>query len=487
MKKNRTQKHFATAFQAAPLQYLNPDQMQSIHDTSLHVLKECGAVVHCEEAVDLLARAGAEIQDGKRVFLPAKLVEKSIRSAPAAVTIYNREGKPAMVLDDTNVYYGSGSDCPNILDHETGARRDFLYKDVEDSVRLVDALPYIDFTMSNGLAADIDQRIQYQHKYAAMIRNTTKPQVITASDVGALNDIVDIAACVRGSRSAVGEKPLFVLYDEPTSPLIHTREAIEKLLFMAEHSLPMNYAPGMMAGATGPMTMAGAIALANAEILTGLVIHQLKNPGAPFVFGAGMSPIDMQSMQPTYSAPEAMMTQAGLCQIGRSLYNLPTWGFGGCSASKVPDEQAVNEAATYIMMAGWMGTNIVHDVGYLESGLTYSFELLVLCDEFIGQVRRMMDGIPVNAETLAVDAIKRVGPGGSFLGDEHTLNHFRENWSPDLTDRQTYDRWQAKGAATMGQRAKAKIKDILERHTPQALDAEAEVGIERILERVGGQ
>ncbi len=483
MKKNRIQKHRAAAFQAAPLQYLNPDQMQAIHDASLEILKECGTVVHCEEAVELLSQAGADVQDGKRVFLPQQLVEECIRSAPGSITIYNRDGEAAMVLEDTHVYYGTGSDCPNLLDHRTGERRDFLYSDVEDSVRLVDALPYIDFTMSNGLASDIDQSIQYQYKYAAMIRNTTKPQVITVSDVGALSDIVDIVACVRGSREAVSEKPIFVLYDEPTSPLIHTREAIEKLLFMAEHRLPMNYAPGMMAGATGPMTIAGAIALANAEILTGLVIHQLKNPGAPFVFGAGMSPIDMQSMQPTYSAPEAMMAQAGMCQLGRSLYNLPTWGFGGCSASKVADEQAVNEATTYIMMAGWMGTNIVHDVGYLEFGLTYSFELLAMCNEFIGQVRRMMDGISVNTDTLAVDAIKRVGPGGTFLSDDHTLAHFRENWHPELTNRQTYDRWHVKGATTMRQRAEEQVIDILENHQPKALVPDIDASIQSILDR----
>lgn len=486
MRKKMIQKHLATAFQAAPLQYLTPDQMQAVHAASLQILKECGSVVHCEEAVELLAQAGAEIQDAKRVFLPPKLVEESIRSAPAGITICNRDGDPAMALEGTNVYYGTGSDCPNLLDHASGERRDFLYSDVEDSVRLVDALPYLDFTMSNGLAADIDQSVQYQHKYAAMIRNTRKPQVITAANVDVLRDIVDLAACVRGSREAVSAKPLFVLYDEPTSPLIHTREVIEKLLFMAEHRLPMNYAPGMMAGATGPMTVAGAIALANAEILTGLVIHQLKRPGAPFVFGAGMSPIDMQSMQPTYSAPEAMMAQAGLCQIGRSLYNLPTWGFGGCSASKVPDEQAVNEAASYIMMAGWMGTNLVHDVGYLEFGLTYSFEMLMLCNEFIGQVRRMMDGIAVNAETLAVDAVKRVGPGGTFLSDDHTLQYFRDNWSPDLTNRHTFDRWQARGATTMRDRAKQKIDDILANHAPPAFDADVETCIDRILERVGG-
>jgi trimethylamine--corrinoid protein Co-methyltransferase len=258
---------------------------------------------------------------------------------------------------------------------------------------------------------------------------------------------------------------------------VHINEVMEKLMFMAEHNLPTNYSPGIMAGGTGPVTMAGAIAQANAEILTGLVIHQLTSEGAPFIFGAGMSPMDMQSMQPTYSAPEAMMTQAGLCQIGRCLYELPTWGFGGCSASKLAD---------YLMMAGWAGTNLVHDVGYLEFGLTYSFDLLVMCNEFIGQVRRMMAGIQVDRENLAVEAIKRVGPGGHFLGDVHTLDHFRENWQPDLTDRRTYQDWQSRGAKSMGQLAKEKIKERKESHQPQPLSRDVEAEIDKILKRAKG-
>ena len=238
-----------------------------------------------------------------------------------------------------------------------------------------------------------------------------------------------------------------------------------------------------MAGATSPVTMAGAIAQANAEILTGLVINQLQNPGAPFVFGGGMSPMDMASMQPTYSAPEAMITQAGLCQLGSSLYNLPTWGFGGCSASKVADEQAVNEAATYMMMAAWMGTNLVHDVGYLEFGLTYSFDLLCMCDEFIGQIRRMMEGIRVDREHLAVDVVKRVGIGGHFLSDDHTLNRFKDNWQPGITDRRTFEKWEEQGETTMGQRAKLRIEGILENYVPEALPDEVNTKIDDVLKR----
>ena len=470
-------------FNSTPLEYLSEEQMGDIHSASLDILEDCGTVIHHEKSIDLLHQAGALVKDDKHLFIPSSLVESAIRSAPSRVTIYDRNGRPAMFLEGRNVYYGTGSDCPYLLDSFSGERREFLSGDVEDAVKLVDALSNIDFTMSNGLAPDFPAELQYQYKYALMIRNSTKPQVITAADKTSLNDIVDIAAAAVGGREELSRKPIFVLYDEPTSPLVHISEAMEKLMFMAQHNLPTNYSPGIMAGGTSPVTMAGAIAQANAEILAGLVIHQLTNSGAPFIFGAGMSPMDMQSMQPTYSAPEAMMTQAGLCQIGRCLYELPTWGFGGCSASKLADEQAVNEAATYIMMAGWAGTNLVHDVGYLEFGLTYSFDLLVMCDEFIGQVRRMMEGIRVDKENLAIDSIKRVGPGGHFLSDDHTLDHFRENWQPDLTDRRTYEDWKTRGAKSMGQLAQEKIKKIMEIHQPQPLSPEVDAEIERVLER----
>ena len=473
----------AKRFNSNPLEYLSEEQMRDIHSAALEILEDCGTRIHHPKAVDLLRQSGAQVRDDNHVLIPGAMVDAATRSAPSTVTIYDRNGAAAMCLEERNVYYGTGSDCPYLLDSFSGERRDFLSADVEDAVRLVDALPNVDFTMSNGLAPDFPAELQYQHKYAIMLRNSTKPQVITAADKTSLNDIVDMAAAAVGGRDVLSRKPIFVLYDEPTSPLVHMSEAMEKLMFMAEHNLPTNYSPGIMAGGTSPVTMAGAIAQANAEILAGLVIHQLTNPGAPFIFGAGMSPMDMLSMQPTYSAPEAMMTQAGLCQIGRCLYELPTWGFGGCSASKLADEQAVNEAATYIMMAGWAGTNLVHDVGYLEFGLTYSFDLLVMCDEFIGQIRRMMEGIQVDKENLAVEVIKRVGPGGHFLADKHTFDHFRENWQPDLTDRSTYEDWQSRGSKPMGQLAKEKIEKIWQSHQPEPLLPEVEVEIESVLER----
>jgi trimethylamine--corrinoid protein Co-methyltransferase len=470
------------SFKAPPLEYLDREALERLHHGVMAILETVGSVVHSTRALELLQANGADLDASGRVLIPERLVLKCLDTAPGRVMIHDRSRNPAMDLSGTHVYFGTGSDCQYILDPATGRPRDFLFGDLVDAVRLSDSLKHIDFIMSMGLAKDLPQGSAFQRKYLAMVRHSAKPQIlITGPDLRSLEDIVTMASLVAGGPDSLARHPLFLLLIDPTSPLVHSGDAMEKLLLMARMRLPVVYAPGIMAGASSPVTVAGAVAQAAAEILTGLVVHQLASPGAPFVFGGGMSPMDMKSSQPTYSAPEAMVAQAGLTQLGRSLYGLPTYGFGGCTASKVCDTQAVNEGATYLMMSAWMGTNLVHDVGYMEFGKTYSLELLTLCDETIGQVRRMMEGIPVDDETLALSAVRRVGPGGTFLTDPHTLKHFRENWQPDLTDRRTRGTWEKQGATTMEQRAARKIRACLESHRPDPLDPDLDRRLEAVV------
>ncbi len=470
-------------FNAPALSYLSDDDIANIHHASIKILEKTGSKIHHPGVFDLLKKKGAKVSSDNRVYIPGTLVEWAVEKAPSQIIIYNRDKKPTMFLEKNNVYYGTGSDCQYLLDMETAEPKDFTFKEMQNAVRIADSLPYIDFLMSMGLAPELEDTVAFQKKYWAMLKYSIKPQVlISGPDINVLNDIVEMASAVAGSRESLCEHPSFLLLIDPTSPLVHSREALEKLVFMAENRLPAIYAPGIMAGATSPVSIAGAIAQANAEILAGLVIHQLTHPGAPFVYGGGMSPMDMQSGQPTYSAPEAMMAQAGLCQMSRDFYHLPTWGFGGCSASKICDEQAVNEACTYNLMASWMGTNLVHDVGYIEFGITYSLELLVLCNEFIGQTRRMMEGIVVDDEHLALDAIDRVGPGGTFLTDPHTLMNFKKNWQPDLTDRRTRNLWHKNGGLSMKEQVQKRIKSILDTYYPDPIDGKIVQKIKSIIE-----
>lgn len=443
-------------------EFFSPEDLHMLHAGALEILENVGSELQHEGARKLLEEAGAFVE-GTRVYLSPGMVENALKTAPSRVLIYNRQGEPAMDLSGRNAYFGTGSDCMHLRDSFTGERRFFTESDMIDSVRLTEALPNVDFLMSVGMIESIDPRYQNQHQYANLIKYSSKPQVVVAFSKESLDDIVELAAAIApGGREELKRKPRFVLYTEPTSPLVNTFEAIDKLMYAAENLIPSNYAPGMMAGATGPVTPAGAITLAAAEVLFGLTIHQLVKPGAPFVFGAGMSNIDMKSMQPSYSSPEAIMTQAGLCELGRNLYHLPTWGFAGCCSSKLADTQAINDASTYIWTAGLTGTNLNHDLGYLEFGLTFSFDLLVMCDESVGQLRRLMDGIPLTRESMALDAVREVGPGGDFISSEHTFEHFRENWMPGVSDRNTFERWSELGATSMEERCKLKIQSILE-------------------------
>ncbi len=455
-------------------------QAQHIHAASSRILEETGMVIHHLEAVELLRQAGAYVEGENHVYFPAWLLEQALRTAPSRVTMYDRMGRPAMYLEGSNTYFGTGSDTLNFLDPFSGERRSWRTEDVAAATRVCDALPNIDFVMSMGLLSDVEKRMINREQYAIMIQNTTKPQVVISEDGDTLRDIIEMAAVAVGGKERLRQKPLLMSYTEPTSPLQHPAESIDKLLVAAEYGMPTNFACGGMAGASVPTTVGGALVQANAEALSGLVIHQLKRPGAPFIYGYGNSPMDMRTMQAVYGTPEAILFQGGLVDLAH-FYNLPCWGYAGCCNAKVCDEQAVMESTMFTLMGALQGCNIMHDVFYMEFGLTGSLELLLISNEAIGRARRIQRGIDTDPAHLAVEAIQRVGPGGNFLGDEHTAQYFRENWQPDLSDFNNYENWTLNGSQTMAERAREKLKYLMEHHHPEPVPAEVKEQIERIL------
>ncbi|WP_243174577.1 trimethylamine methyltransferase family protein [Desulfofundulus sp. TPOSR] len=459
---------------------LSVKQIQEIHSASCRILNEVGVVVHHDEAAELLKKAGAYTDGSGRTYLPDSLVEWAIRTAPSRITVYNRLGSPAMWLEGSNVYFGTGSDTLYYIDPFSGERRPWTRDDVAAAVRVVDALPQIDFVMSMGMPGDVDKRMNNRVQYALMIKNSIKPQVVIAEDSDTLADIIEMAAAAVGGREKLRHQPIFALYCEPTSPLQLPYESVGKLLLAAEHRVPVNFACGALAGASTPVTVAGTVTQANAEALCGLVVHQLKNPGAPFLYGYGNSPLDMRTMQAVYAVPEALLLQGCLCDLAR-YYALPSWGYAGCSSSKVFDEQAVVEGTMFTLTGALQGCNLMHDVFYIESGRTGSLELLVLTNEVISRVRYFLRGVDTSPEYLAVEAIKRVGPGGNFLADDHTADHFREGWQPDISDFNGYEAWAAAGAKTAGQRIREKIRKILDTHQPQPLAPDVEKKIDDIV------
>lgn len=458
-------------------------QCEEIHMATLEVLERVGVLIHHPKALELAKKAGAFV-DGERVKFPAGLVEKCIRSAPSRIVLCDRDGNRKMFLENNKSYFGPGPTVNYTLDPFTGERRYPTINDTYRASRVMDALPNIDFQMDFGTARDVQTDIADVLMFEAMVNNSTKPIVhwgFTSSNYRAM---VDMAIAVRGSLQELQNYPFICFYSEPITPLTHDVDAIEKTMFMAEHFLPCINTPAPLAGATGPATMAGNIVLANAECLSGLVIHQLTREGAPFVMGGVVTIMDMATTQITYSSPEFSLMAAGMTNMAQ-YYKIPMFSTAGCSDSKCVDQQAGIDIATNCLMAALSGGNIVHDVGYMESGISTSLLQLVIADEVIGQVRQIVKGIEVNKNTLAVDVIEKVGPGGHFMAEEHTFNNFKKEWwFPSIFNRGRFDDWTAQGQPDLAELAKKKLQNIIDSHQPKPLNAEVKNKIKEIASKL---
>jgi trimethylamine--corrinoid protein Co-methyltransferase len=462
---------------------LSDGELEEVFSACLAVLERTGVKVLCEEAAALLAEAGAEVGDDDVVRIPSHLVKRALATAPSHIHVYDRNGRPAMALEDGKVYYGPGPTCPNLLDARTGERRPFVKQDGADTARLCDALENIDFAMSLGAISDVRASLADVHEFDAMVRETTKPIITWSFGLNQLKDIYEMCKAVAGGERKFGRRPFAIFYAEPASPLIHPREALEKLLFCAEQRIPLIYTPCALAGATATATLAGVLATAAAESLSGLVVHQLKRAGAPFVMGGVVSVMDMTHGVLAYGAPELALLSAAYAELARHV-GIPMFSTGGCTDAKTVDQQAAVEGALSLLMAGLSGANLVHDVGYIEGAMTGSHEMLVMCDEVLGMVKHMVRGMRVDEEHLGLEVIEKVGPMGQFVGEEHTRRHFREEfWRPRLISRHRHHVWEREGRPDMGARVRARTLELLDTHRAEPLPAEVRAKLDEIAAR----
>lgn len=469
------------SFGTVQFQRISPEQCRKIHNASLEILIRTGIQLHDEEAVNLLEEAGAFVADGNRVRIPAGLVEKALSTVPKRVTLYNRYGTQALYLEDYRCYYGTGSDCLYIIDHRTGERRLSILKDVEEGIRLCDALPHVDFVMSMFHPSDVDPRNSAPYQMEVMLNNTTKPIVFVTQDFQGCVDSVQMAEAVVGGADALRQKPSVACYINVTSALVHNKEALQKLLYLAGKGLPMTYVPVLTGGINAPVTPAGAIALNNAAMLTGLVLSQLKREGTPFIApGMGIGALDMRSMVTVYFDPDFR----GLATAMAHYYNLPSFSFGGISESHIVDQETSAEAAISLFHETLFGANLIHDLGYLEGGLTGSFVQLVICNEIIQYLEHLMTSIEVTDETLALDLIDELGPEGEYLSHDHTMAHFRKIWIPDLFVRNDRETWANAGSKSLKQRATDRVEEILAEHEPDSLPEDVAQAVKAVVQRV---
>jgi trimethylamine--corrinoid protein Co-methyltransferase len=442
-----------------------------IHDGVLEVLETTGMTLQHPEALKRLAEAGCPVAGDQVVRVPRRLVEAALQSAPRRIPIFDRQGEPAMDLGGRRGYYGTGSDLLSRLDPATRERRPTRLEDIRSAARLCDALPNIDFIMSYAHPHEVDPARCYLESFRAMLENASKPIVNTADSRRDLGAMWEIAKILRGGAAALRDKPYWIQYDEPISPLKHPFKSVDKLLFCAETGMPVIYSPAPIAGSTAPMTIAGHVVQGLAECFFGLVIHQLTAPGAPFLMGIGPAVLDMATSQCSYNAPEYLLSLMAMVEMSKH-YDIPNWGYAGTSDAQIPDTQAGFEGGLLTFLSALSGSNLNHDVGYLDFGLTGCLEWVVIMDEIIDQIRRLQRGIPVNPETMALTVIAEGGRKGQFLTHPHSLKHLRGvQWRPRLMNRQGYDRWAQAGAPSLADKAAERARRILETHRPRPVPA----------------
>jgi len=454
---------------SASLQVLTESQIRRLIAAAMEILERTGVVYLDDEAVATMKKAGCYV-NGNRVRIPFKLVEKALQTVPRKVTLCNsRSGKRVMEMEGGNGYFGTGSDTPFFIDPYTQNRIPTSKKTVQMAAKVIDALPNLDFVMSLGIVQDVHQLVYDRHQFEAMVLNTSKPIVITAIDVAGYGDIIEMCELIAGGEEELRNNPFLTLYAEPISPLQHPGDSAQKLMLAAKKSLPVVYTPCIMAGGTVPTTLAGAMATGLSESLSGLVLNQQTNEGSPFIMGGVFTVMDMKTTIFSYGAPEFDLMMAALADISNYL-DIPMFGTCGCTDSKIVDEQALIEGAISILLTAQGGANLNHDVGYIEHGNCASLEYLAICDDLIGFARKIVNGIEVTPETLALDVVDRVGPGGNFLADEHTMKNFKkETWYPRLFERKFYENWVSDGKKTLLERSNERVIDILENYEPEPL------------------
>jgi len=452
------------------LYVLSEAQMEQIHMATLEVLERTGVRISHPRALELLDGAGARVNDG-RVRIPAWLVEESIRKAPSRVVLGKRNGERAVFLQGDQSWFGPSLDCIDYLDPITEERRPFTSDDCRITATIAEALPNFSWVMTIGLAADVPADIADRVIARQVLTYCEKPLVFCCKDVNSAQDIYEMALLIAGSEERFRQAPTVVHYSEPISPLSYYDPAVEKIIYCAEKGIPLINFPAPQAGSTAPATFAGTIVQGSAESLSGLVLTQLVRPGTPFIYGAFATVMDMQTTIFSYGAPEMSLMVAAMAQMAQH-YRLPFFGTAGCTDAKFPDPQAAAEVAFSCLSSALSGANLVHDAGsWIDHGSLVSPAFMVLVNEVLYMVNQYMRGIPVNEESLALDLLDRVGPGGHYLLEDHTLKHYRDVWYSKLFDRTVYDVWCDQGAKRFEERLREQTREVMG-HQPAPLPPE---------------
>ncbi len=451
------------------MRILTDDQIWEIKQAAFEIIEKIGFKCMHAEARKMLATAGAIVKEDI-VRIPRYIVEGCLLTTPQGWTIYDREGLRAMEVEGRKSHYGTSTASPSTKDALTGEYHETRVEDIAIGAKVADALEHIDFVMPMGSAQDVPAYAADVHEFIAVASNTTKPMVFIGYTSLGFEYVYEMAAVVAGSMERLQQYPFLIAYPEAIAPLVYPAEVIERIFAAADLRMPQLPGATVQAGATGPVTLAGVIAQMTAEALVHITLAQLRQPGCPVGMSGNVGILDMSSALMTLGAPENSLGTCAQAEVAQS-FGLPTWGLAGASDAKSLDAQAGLESSFSILSQGLAGLNLIHDVGYLGSGMACSCEQLVMGNEIVGMTKRFVEGITVNAETIARDVIAAVGPGKHFMDHDHTFRHFRkETWLSKMLDRQPIQSWKDNGEPTMEDRVQGKVREIIETHQPKPLD-----------------
>lgn len=465
------------------ISFLSEGQLDRVHAATLELLASPGMRITTEPARRLLAAAGCRV-DGEDVSFPPEVVAWAIDAAPADFAWFGRDGDERIRFGTGEPHWGAGVTCLNYLDPASGEGRAYTLDDIASSARVTDALANIEFLATPGVvrpSADLPLELVNQHEFLRMADACTTPLLVLIAGRPELEDVLEMAAVVAGGREALRARPFVAPYLNPVSPGLYNPETLDKLMLAAEWGVPVVCQPAPQVGATTPVTLAGAIALSNAEALAGLVITQLVREGSPFIGGVVPMALEMRNGTAIAGGPITPLMQYAAMQLARR-YGIPVLADGGSSDSKLPDEQATLEATYYAITSALGGVDLMFDGGCLEGGLLWSPELLVIVDEIVDLARATIRGIRIDDETLALSVVREVGLGEIFLGHDHTLAHFRELWGPRLLSWQGRTEWTGQGATTLGERVRARTVELLDTHRPAPLPESVQTQMREVIE-----
>jgi len=467
-------------------QLLSTQQKEHIHLASLKILEEVGVMIQNTTALNLVAGHGAEVDANKQIArIPQHLVNEALVKAPSTISMFSRDGRHDLVLEGNRVHFDPGSSTYYLFDSETHEIRRPLSRELADFVKLADALEHIQAQSTALVVSDVPNAVVDRYRLYIVLKNSPKTIVTGSFGHGGLRDMKNMLAAVVGGEEELRRKPLAIFDACPSAPLKWGDFIIQDVMDCAKYGIPAEILPMPQLGATGPVTLAGSLAQLNAEFLSGLVVSQLANPGAPVIYGGSPTTFDMRHCTARLGAIETVMLGCAYAQMGK-FYGLPTHMYLGLTDTKVVDAQAGFEAATGIMLGAVAGINVISGPGMLDLENCLSYEKLVIDDTICGMAERLIRGVDVNDDTLALEAIKRVGAGGHFLADKHTVEWFKkELFIPsEVVDRLDLKLWKDQGSKDTFSRAKEIARRIIREHRPEPLPPDIEKGLDNVTRKI---